>query len=426
MRLTRTTWKPVESPVVVFVIAVSMRLWAASQLLPEKAGPYFYRYNEPSRIAWAVVSGHGFSSPWPNTPLLPTAQQPPLYPILLAAVFGVFGAYSLFSLWTAVGLNAILAGLTAIVILRIGGATFSRPVGVLSAWVWACWLYEAAVSIRLWESALSTLWLSLALLFLPAVATSTRAPRWLLFGFLAGVAGLTNTTLLALFPFFWLWLGIRCRGQGRSCNRRLLASVATCVLVMTPWTIRNYVIFHRLMPVRDNFGLEFWVGNHEETDPSVFPLSNPAEYNRLGEIPFMEAKRQAALEFIRRHPQQFGRLLIRRARLFWIEPEGSAWQWISPLAWLGVLLAVWRKGIEAMPYLVVLLIFPLVYYLTHTFPTYRHPIEPVMLLLAAYATLSLGDIVGTVLSRNPLGNSSPSLGGRKLGQPKARFRGKNS
>jgi Dolichyl-phosphate-mannose-protein mannosyltransferase len=411
MRLTRTTWKLVESPAVVFVIAVSMRLWAASQLLPEKAGPYFYRYNEPSRIAWALVSGHGYSSPWPNTPLLPTAQQPPLYPLLLAAIFRVFGAYSLSSLWTGVGLNAIFAALTAIVMLRIGAATFGRPAGVLSAWVWACWLYEAAVSIRLWESALSTLWLSIALLFLPTVAASTRASRWLVFGLLAGVAGLTNTTLLALFPFFWLWLGIRCRGQGRSWNRLLLASVAMCVLVVTPWTIRNYVVFHQLIPLRDNFGLEFWVGNHEKTDGSVFPLSDPAEYNRLGEIQFMEAKRQAALEFIRRHPQQFGRLLIRRARLFWTEPEGSAWPWISLLAWLGVLLMVWHKGIEAMPYLVALLIFPLVYYLTHTFPTYRHPIEPVMLLLAAYATVSLGEIVGTLLSRNPLNNGSPSLGG---------------
>jgi Dolichyl-phosphate-mannose-protein mannosyltransferase len=409
MRLTRVSWKLVESPAVVFVIAVSMRLWTAGQLLPEKAGPYFYRYNEPSRIAWALVSGHGYSSPWPNTPLLPTAQQPPGYPLLLAAIFGVFGAYSLSSLWIAVSLNAVFAALTAIAILRIGVTTFGSPAGVLSAWIWACWLYEAAVSIRLWESALSTLWLTISLLFLPAVAASTRASRWVVFGLLAGVAGLTNTTLLAVFPFFWLWLWIRGRAQGRSCHRRLLASVGMCVLVVTPWTIRNYVVFHRLMPMRDNFGLEFWVGNHEVTDHSQFPLSNPAEYNQLGELQYMATKRQVAFAFVRQHPREFWRLSVRRVGLFWSEPEGSAWPWISLLAWLGVLLAVRRKGIEAVPYLVVLLIFPLVYYVTHTFPTYRHPIEPVMLLMAAYAAASVAKIVGTALSRK-LGNSSPSLG----------------
>ena len=43
-----------------------------------------------------------------------------------------------------------------------------------------------------------------------------------------------------------------------------------------------------------------------------------------------------------------------------------------------------------MPYLTVLLLFPIVYYITHTFPTYRYPIEPTMLILASYATVFLG------------------------------------
>ena len=330
MLLTRTTWKLVQSPAVIFVIALSMRLWAASQLLPENAGPYFYRYNEPSRIAWALVSGYGYSSPWPNTPLLATAQQPPGYPLLLAAIFRVFGTYSMSSLWTAVTVNAIFAALTAITILRIGVATFGAPVGVLSAWIWACWLYEAAVSIRLWESALSALWLSISILVLPAIAVSPRASRWLAFGLLAGVAGLTNTTLLAVFPFLWLWLWIRCRHHRRSCNRRLLISVAACLLVLTPWAIRNYAVFHRLIPVRDNFGLEFWVGNHDVTSRNDFPLVNPAEYNRLGEIGFMESKLQDGLQWVRHHPQQFSRLTLGRVCLFWTEPSGSAWPWIRP------------------------------------------------------------------------------------------------
>ncbi|HXW93576.1 MAG TPA: glycosyltransferase family 39 protein [Terriglobales bacterium] len=409
MDLTRKIWKLVQSPAVVFVVAVSVRLGAAWQLLPEKAGIYFYRNNEPSRIAWALVSGHGYSSPWPNTPLLATAQQPPGYPLLLAAIFRVFGAYSLSSLWTAVALNAVFAALTAITMLQIGMARFGTPVGVLAAWVWSCWLYEAAVSIRLWESALSALCLSIVLLLLPAVAASTRASRWLGFGLLAGVAVLTNTTLLALVPFFWLWLWISCRGQGRSCNRWLLGSVAMCVLVLTPWTIRNYIAFHRVIPLRDNFGLEFWVGNHEDMTSRDFPLFNPAEYNRLGEIQFMEAKRQDGLQFVRQHPLQFCRSSLRRAQRFWTEPQGSAWRWISPLAWLGGFLAIRRKGIQAAEYLVVLLIFPLVYYITHTFPTYRHPIEPVILLLGAYATVTVSQRVATVRSQSPLSSASHGL-----------------
>ena len=253
-RLGQAVWKSVQSPMVVFAIALVARLWAAAQLLPEKAWPFFYQYNEPSRIAWALVSGYGYSSPWPKTPLLPTAQQPPVYPLLIAGIFKIFGAYSLSSLWTAVTLNAIFASFTAVVILQIGKRTFSPAAGVLAAWTWSCWPYEAAVSVRLWESSLSALLLAIALCQLPILAGSLRRSRWLIFGLLAGVAALNNTTLLAVFPFFWLWLWINYRPHLQSCNKQLLASVGICVLTLVPWTIRNYATFHRLIPIRDNLG----------------------------------------------------------------------------------------------------------------------------------------------------------------------------
>jgi len=408
VRLGQAAWKPVQSPVVVFAVALMTRLWVAAQLLPQKAWPFFYQYNEPSRIAWALVSGYGYSSPWPKTPLLPTAQQPPAYPLLVAGIFKLFGAYSLSSLWTVVVLNAIFSALTAVVILQIGKRAFSPWAGVLAAWVWSSWLYEAAVSIRIWESSLSVLLLVIALLLLPGLADSRRRSRWLIFGLLAGVAVLNNTTLLAVFPFFWLWLWIRHVRQGHSCTRLVLASIGICLLCVLPWTIRNYQAFHRLLPLRDNFGLEFWIGNHEgvtQTYDSDFPIINPAEYNRLGEIGFMESKRQIALQFVRQHPAEFLCLSLRRVVLFWTMPDRSAWPYISLLAWLGLILALKRNGIDAAPYAVVLLMFPLVYYITHTFPTYRHPIEPVILLLAALPVISAAETAGRQMTRNRQGKN---------------------
>ena len=89
-----------------------------------------------------------------------------------------------------------------------------------------------------------------------------------------------------------------------------------------------------------------------------------------------------------------------RMHLFWTEPEGSPWPLVSALAWIGVFMALYRKGTAAVPYLAVLLIFPIVYYVTHSFPTYRFPIEPLMLILAAYAVVNLAEAVIGFLSRN--------------------------
>jgi hypothetical protein len=390
----RTLWRIAESPGVVFLVAVTIRVWMLSQLLPQKAWEYFYRYNEPSRIAWALVSGFGYSSPWPNTPLAPTAQQPPVYPFLIAGIFKLAGAYSYRSLLIAVGLNAVLSSATAVMILRLGKRDFGSLVGVLAAWVWACWMYEAAVAVRLWESSLSALLLLLALVMLPKLKAPS-AVLWLLFGFLAAVTGLTNTTLLSVFPFFWIWLWLSYRSNGRSCRTLLISSVGIFIFALLPWTIRNYEVFHRLMPVRDNFGLELWIGNHEgeaRLNGEDFQRM-VVDYSRLGEVGFMDTKRQIATQFIRQHPGSFLRLSAHRFYRFWTAPDGSVWILVSLSAWLGIFLAPRRKALVVAPYSIVMVMFPFVYYLTHNDGWYRHPAEPVILLLAAYASVTLVQVL---------------------------------
>jgi Dolichyl-phosphate-mannose-protein mannosyltransferase len=397
-RAVRWLLRVVESPLVVFPVALGLRLWMLTQLLPAKAGPYFYQYNEFARIASALATGHGYSSPWPGTPLAPTAQQPPVYAFLLAGIFRLAGPYSYASLWIAVGLNAVLSAITAVLILRLGTRDFGRTTGVLAAWTWACWLYEAAVGVRLWESSLSALLLTLALFWLPALGASNRMSRWLWFGALAGVAVLTNTTLLAVFPFFWIWLWLVHQPDRQSCSKFLLASVMMFMLTLGPWTLRNYFAFHRLVPVRDNFGLELWLGNHEGVTnrfDNDFPVLDPSEYNRLGEVPFMQAKGQIALQFIGEHPGRFFALSLRRFFRYWTAPDPWIWLPLSLLAWVGMFLGLRKRGTVAVPYAIVLLVFPVVYYVTHVFSYYRHPAEPAMFILAAFAVrVALQQVAG--------------------------------
>jgi hypothetical protein len=135
--------------------------------------------------------------------------------------------------------------------------------------------------------------------------------------------------------------------------------------------------------------------------PVDFPLSNPTEYNRLGEIAFMESRLDLAKDFIRQHPYQYLGFVKSRFFRYWTEPAGTAWTAISLLAWAGAFLALKRRGLSAVPYLVVLVMFPGVYYITHTFPTYRYPMEPVMLLLASYAGVSLVERIGEGMTKHP-------------------------
>jgi hypothetical protein len=386
--------KLASSPVLIFAVALAARVRVLWQLLPEHAWINFYPWNEPSRIAWALVSGYGYSSPWRGTPLLPTAQQPPVFPLIMAGIFKIGGAYAMTSLWMATLLNATFSGCTAVMILRLGKRDFGEATGILAAWIWAIWLYEAVICVRLWESSLTALLLVLTLWWLPRLAESREWRDWCLFGLLAGFSSLTNTTMLAMFLCFYAWMWMGRRAQTASVKKFVVVSVAVFVLALAPWTVRNYLTFHRVMPLRDNFGLELWIGNYEgvteaQLYPGAFPLLDPTEYNRLGEVPFMEEKLHEGLGFIREHPAEFARLSGVRFVLFWTEPKGSWWFAPSVLAWIGMALALKRHAATAIPYAIVMVVFPLVYYITHTFPSYRHPIEPVVLLLAAF-TLERG------------------------------------
>lgn len=410
----RLAGRTLNSPWVLFLVAFTLRVIVAGQLL-STSDRYFYAQNEQARIAWALVSGYGYSSPWPHTPLQPTAQQPPVYPCLLASIFRIAGAYSRASLWMAVALNAAFSSLTAVMMFPIGKRRFGNVVALIGAWTWACWLYEIAVSVRLWESSLSALLLLIGLWLLWKLTSTGHRLSWLAFGAIAGVSALTNTTLLAVFLCFWIWLWIwmACaRGKPRL-KVRWLASVAVCAAVLLPWTIRNYVTFHRVIPVRDNFGMELWIGNHEGVThlyefSKDFPLIDPSEYNRMGELPFMEAKRAIAVAFIRQHPWSFLQLSGQRLVDFWTAPKSSLWWAISLAAWTGLALAIWRKGFDAFPEAIVLIVFPGIYYVTHPWSTYRHPIEPVMILLVAYAAVEVGES-GYTLSRSL--RNDPGLSG---------------
>src|SRR6059036_2531113 len=97
---------------VAFLVRMSVMtvLWSAnsSQLLTS------WPDGEPSHIAANLALGQGFSSPYKNVPLAPTAQQAPLYPALLAVIFKIFGIYSKTSWWVAAAVNSLAGGLTAV------------------------------------------------------------------------------------------------------------------------------------------------------------------------------------------------------------------------------------------------------------------------------------------------------------------------
>jgi 4-amino-4-deoxy-L-arabinose transferase-like glycosyltransferase len=382
------------SRVVIFVAAFLTRLGCAAYILSTYFGPQLlYLQNEPSHIAAALASGLGFSSPYANTPTTPTAQQPPLYPLLLAGVFKVFGIFTVRSAWTAVSINILAGAITAVLVYHVGRLHFSEKAGVFAAWLWVVpWGYRStSLSVSLSNGSLAAL--GLTALFLWTPKTLSNRSRWFALGVYCGLLVLLQTSLLTVVVIYAGWLAVAKPGSTPMRWSRVGVAAAGILLALAPWSARNYSTFGRLIPIRDNFGLELWVGNRPGMHGTMdfegdFPDHDPTNYVRLGELPFMDAKLDEARAFILRDPSAFGRRFLLRIVEFWYFPYPFSWIVFSIAGWLGAAAALWKDR-RNWVWLAILAVFPVVYYITHNFASYRDPVQPLIILLAAYFTVEM-------------------------------------
>jgi hypothetical protein len=129
---------------------------------------------------------------------------------------------------------------------------------------------------------------------------------------------------LAILPVILIWAHFRSAGERRRYVLLSAASIFTLLAVCTPWTIRNYIVFKEVVPIRSNLWIEMRVGNTGDTSDIVPDWAHPAnghaemlEYKAVGEIAYAKHKRQQTLAFIGDHPALYAWLTVRRITYFW-------------------------------------------------------------------------------------------------------------
>jgi hypothetical protein len=366
---------------------------------------------ELGKIAYSIANGHGFSNPyWIDTGS--TAMITPVFPYLMSSVFFFFGAYSKAAALAILILNSLASALTCIPIFFLAWHSFGLRTATASLWIWALFPYAIYFSASsMWYHSVVALLLTLLLLIASKLESRNHLLMWAGFGFLWGFTALTTPVVLAVVPFLGGWACYRLHRGGR--NWRAPAATAAFALFATiaPWMVRNYRVFHQPVFLKDNFWMELCIGNlgnatHWWND-AVHPAGNNeelVEFRKLGEIGYMARERRLGLTFIRTHPGTYLWRSIRRVVYMWTgfwsfrsdylrqEPLDLANTFFctiyTALAMTGLYKAFRRSRVAVTPYALVLLAFPLVYYLTHAEISYRLPIEPELVILASFAVVS--------------------------------------
>jgi Dolichyl-phosphate-mannose-protein mannosyltransferase len=364
---------------------------------------------EPGNMARNLLAGRGFGSSLDSTQ--PSAMMSPVYPLIVAALFHMFGVHTPGSIFAVHALNCVLNALACIPIFLLARRSFGERAGWWAAWAWAFFPYGIYFSAAwAWSTHLLLFCLCWLLVLGQHLEQSPRLPLWAGFGLLAGFAGLTEPSVLIVIPFL---LALACWRLFRDGKRWVVPGCVACVAMVTalsPWMIRNALVFHKFIPMRDNMGLELWMGNNgydlRWTSDDLHPLHDAtelADYNSMGELAYMDYKSEQAREYIRNHKLWYAWMCLRRSVYIWtgfwsldrnylalepMDPENIPFATcLTLLCLLGLLTAWMEKPFEAVRYAGVLFLFPIMYYFTHPEPYHLRPLDPLILMLGCYGIL---------------------------------------
>jgi len=406
---TPQTAKPLHflKPVLWMVLfALAIRLAVVPFVYDEWMSPYNIAHYEQGNVARALLAGHGFGSPFLSTQ--PSAILPPVYPLIVAALFRIFGIHTASAMIAILSLNCVFSSLTCIPVFLVAKRTFNSRVAHWAGWGWALSPYGIYFSAE-WAWSTHLLLLCLCWLFYLALdlEISPRLGLWAGFGALAGFAGLTEPSVLVVVPFLMALAAWRLAHSGmRWLLPGLVASLALAVTI-SPWMIRNALVFHRFVPMRDSMGLEMYLSNNGYSlhwrSGNQHPNHNPqelAEYN-AGELAFMDHKAEQAATYIHAHPGWYAWMSARRALYLWtgywsLDPAYLAQEPLDPanipvasgltlLGFLGVIIAWRRQPFEAIRYAGVLFLYPLMYYFVHPEAYRMRPLDPFLVILGCGA-----------------------------------------
>lgn len=304
--------------------------------------PEFNWENRWWQIALNVVRGDGYVSCKPN--YFPfcgpgneiTAMREPL-PVLTFALIALVTNESLL----AAAAFIVLINLAIIIaVFQLTRELSNTRIGLLAALLWACYL----APVRLFYSQISgdlfaCLGITCGLIYFLRAQRSGRYREWFTSGLLFGLAILSRSAVLVvavtLTMALFLWLAWHTRGAISSRFQRLspvLVFALTWIVVITPWVIRNAVVFGRPVIGSTLSGYYLYRQNHilptddylrfvpgGEFEPVIANMisRHPELTGSENEAQMNEIYLQEGIQVIREYPLRYLALSAYRFAMLW-------------------------------------------------------------------------------------------------------------
>lgn len=273
-------------------------------------------------LAWNLATLHQFTLDGIN----PAAHVGPLYPVALASFYAVVGHRPE---WVPI-LHVFFDLGTVWSIYRAATALWGETIGAWAASLVvlypAYWTYDPRVR----SEALLTLLMSVWLWATVACGQCPSSRRYAFLGLAAGLTVLCKPValVLAVLLLGFIWIG----------PERLVSKIgyalvygAACLALVAPWSARNYVMFHRIIPVSTGIGAGLWMGSDPVSRGSwpMPPEREQAIWDSAGITPLSYAHamygvhtdrllREKGMSRIAADPRRYVVLTLTRVWDFWV------------------------------------------------------------------------------------------------------------
>jgi len=362
--------------VCIFALALVLRLVF---ILSITAAPLETDARDYDTLGWQLSQGQGYM----NSDGEPTAYRPPVYPVVIGLIYFVAGHDPVWVRWV----QAFIGAWTCVLVYLLTRIVFKH--GTLAGLVAA--MYPPLI-VGTAEILTETLFAFL-LLAVVYLVVSKNGKWWrITSGVTLGLALLTRPMAVFFLPFLGYWMF----ANGA---RKDLAFVALgFVLVMTPWTARNYARLDAFVPFANVGGLTLY--NSYIVPPGGFGYNS---LNGVGDAYFQiesETERSRYLvgqtmKFISQNPLQAVKLgalkllhLVYPFDGYWSAVSfGSKynvfWGMIVSFALFGWAKSERRRGGDVQLLGLLLLSFLIGSVVFYGSPRFRLPLEPILISFAA-------------------------------------------
>jgi len=395
---------PLSGRWIVLIVAATLGVRIALMIILQSwdfRNEWAYGYEMGLMGKW-LAEGKGFISPGDGQS--PTALFPPFYPLVVAGFFYVFGIYSKAA---AVGLflfqSACSAG-AAVCLAVLGNRLLGRTAGLIAGFVWAFYPTSLFFSVvHIWYSELSVMLVLIAMTIAVNAEQSPSMGRVAFLGGLSGLIVLVDSAMVLYVLFLLLWMLFAWRVKLPRFVVLVVVWGITAGVAVSPWAARNWVVLGSPRVLKSNLGAAFFTGNNpfssganDRTEiKQAFAAHEGKALNKSrggSELAYQGHLQKKGLEWIWANPFSFLQLTAQRIWYFWVWIPRLGWKSLVHLAYFGpfavlALCGLWhglRRKWHLAPVWLFLLVYPLPYYVTFVSRgRYRHPVEPLIVLLAA-------------------------------------------